>query len=102
MYDSLELRWLRFLPVRGAKFTITRKHQLVFTGPGELTFLQHSIYTVLYCRALYRARRFCFVKQNILLLIIMSFFSPLSLSLRIRNSYFASGTGVAGIAGAFL
>jgi len=39
------------------------------------------------------------MKHNVKLLIIMS---PLSFRSRIRNSYFAWGTGAAGIAGAFL
>ena len=73
MYNSLELRWLRFRQVRRLKITIARRHQLVFTGPGELTFLQPPTTNTLSFIAAYGVG-LCFVKQNILLLIVMSFF----------------------------
>jgi len=89
--DSLELRWLRFRLVRRLKIRISHNHRLVFAGLGELTFLQLSTTytpssTAAHCIGYVGPR---FIKQNIMLLIFIS-------------SYFASGTGAAGISGAFL
>jgi len=95
MYNSLELRWLRFRQVRRLKITIARRHQLVFTGPGELTFLQPPTTNTLSFIAAYGVG-LCFVKQNILLLIVMSFFQLLPLNLRIRNGCFSLGTAAGG------